>query len=159
MTSLGVGGGIFSSFPTTPWLGRARTRAFLSYVVARCWWRAFADFTWCMGAWPPPHPSIGSRTRATNCQYNFQFSIIISKFKCQTWISNGRSIHGRCLESYKWNFKCNLFQTLYYWNLFQRYLPLRYSIMFAYTTSDVYLTTRFKCWNLCIKYSWNYNYS
>jgi hypothetical protein len=35
------------------------------------------DFTWCMGAWPPPHPSIGSRTRATIRQYNVQFLTII----------------------------------------------------------------------------------
>jgi hypothetical protein len=64
-----------------------------------------ADFTWCMGAWPPPHPSIGSRTQATICQYSFQFLITISKSKCQIKISNGRSVRGRCSESYNWNFK------------------------------------------------------
>ncbi len=29
-------------------------------------------------------------------------------------------------------------------------------LMFAYTTSDVYLTLRFKFWHLSIKFSWNY---
>ncbi len=48
------------------------------------------DFTWCMVAWPPPHPSIGSRTRATICQYNFQFSNYNFKwFECKIKVSNG----------------------------------------------------------------------
>ncbi len=78
MTSLGVGGGILSSFPSTPRLGRARTHASFDLRVRGDGGMQHADFTWCMGAWPPPHPLIGSRTRATIRQYNFQFSIIIS---------------------------------------------------------------------------------
>ncbi len=62
----------------TPRLGRVLTRASFGLCVSRYWWRAARDITWCMGAWPPPHPSIGSRTRATSRQYNFQFLIIIS---------------------------------------------------------------------------------
>ncbi len=47
-------------------------------------------FTWCMGAWTPPYPSIGSRTRATICQYNVQFSNYNFKlFECQIKVSNG----------------------------------------------------------------------
>ncbi len=44
------------------------------------------DFTWCMGAWPPPHPSIGSRTRATICQNNFNYHSVF-KSKRQNRIS------------------------------------------------------------------------
>ncbi len=50
----------------------------LAYVPRGVGGMQLADFTWCMGAWPPPYPSIGSCTRATIRQYNFQFSIIIS---------------------------------------------------------------------------------
>ncbi len=80
--------GVFSSISPTPRLGRACTRA--SFLPT--WSRGIggvqlADFTWCMGAWPPPHPSIGSRTRATICQYNFNYHLIF-KSKCQIKISN-----------------------------------------------------------------------
>ena len=81
MTSLGVGGGVIKpSLSPTPPLTWSCTYARL-FLPA--WSRGnggvqLDDFTWCMGAWPPPHPSIGSRTRATIRQYNFQFLTIIS---------------------------------------------------------------------------------
>jgi hypothetical protein len=79
MTSLGVGGGFIKpSLSPTPRLGRARARLFLPTWSRGNGGVQLVDFTWCMGAWPPPHQSIGSRTRATIRQYNFQFLIIIS---------------------------------------------------------------------------------
>ncbi len=56
----------------------------LAYVSRGVGGVQHADLTWCMGAWPPPHPSIGSRTRATIRQYNFQFSVIISNLNVKS---------------------------------------------------------------------------
>ncbi len=73
-----------------------------------------ADFTWCMGAWPPPHPSIGSRTRATICQYNFNYHFNF-KFKCQFKNFKHRSARGRVQNHINGISKCNyFFHTLYY---------------------------------------------
>jgi hypothetical protein len=73
MTSLGVGGGILSSFLPPPDLVMYARVPLLAYVSSGVGGVQHADLTWCMRAWPSPHPSI-----ATIRQYNFQFSIIIS---------------------------------------------------------------------------------
>jgi hypothetical protein len=142
MTSLVVGGGILLLPPHPPTGSCTYVRLFWPTWSHGVGGVQLVDFTWCKGAWPPPHPSIGSPTRATICQYNFQFSIIFSKFKCQIKISNSRSVRGRCSESYKWNFKL-LFISNTLLLKFISTVTSSYVLMFAYTTSDVYLTRRF----------------
>ncbi len=71
--------GVFSSIPPTPRLGHARMCAFWpmwSRGVGRVACNALTSLGE-RGPGPPPHPSIGSRTRAIICQYKFQFSVII----------------------------------------------------------------------------------
>ncbi len=138
MTSLGVGGGIFSSFPPTPRLGRACTRASFCLrgraVLVAC--NSLTSFV----AWGPGLPPIHRLGHSRALPFANTILIIIlisnlnvnSKFQTQigTWASS---------ESYKWNFKMLFFsQTLYYWNLYNGIFLI--GITFAYTTSDVYLT-------------------
>jgi hypothetical protein len=75
MTSLGVGGGILSSFLPTPRLGRACTCASFGLCARSVGGVQHADYIWCMGAWPPP-PSIDWVGHA---RYHspIQFSILI----------------------------------------------------------------------------------
>ncbi len=138
MTSLGVGGGIFYSFPPTPRLGRARTRA--SFCL-----RGRAVLVACnslssLGAWGPGLHPIHRLGRARALPFANTISNIIlisnlnvnSKFQTQigTWA---------CSEHINGISKCYFFpQTLYYWNLYNGIFLI--GIMFAYTTSDVYLT-------------------
>ncbi len=77
MTSLGVAGGFISPhLPHPPTWSCTYARLFLSTWSRGIGGVQLADFTWCMGAWPLPHPSIGSRTRATICQNNFNYHLI-----------------------------------------------------------------------------------
>jgi hypothetical protein len=138
MTSLGVGGGVIKpSLSPTP-------RLIWSCTYARLFLPAWSrgnggvqldDFTWCMGAWPPPHPSIGSRTRATIRQYNFQFLIIISNLNVKIDFQSK-------LCPYTWAVQTSN-QILIFKLKFQYYGSspgyfLR--LMFVYTTRDIYLT-------------------
>jgi hypothetical protein len=84
-----------------------------------------------LGVWGPglpPHPSIGSRTRATICQYNFQFSIMISNLNVKLEFQTADRHVGYVQNHITGTSKCNLFQTLYHWHLFQLHLSHRYYV-------------------------------
>jgi hypothetical protein len=105
MTSLGVGGGIFFSFPPPPRLGRASTRAFFglrggAVLVACNSWTS-------LGVRGPGLPPYIDWVVHARYHLPIQFSILNYnfKFKCQIKSSNGRSVRGQCSESYNWNFK------------------------------------------------------
>ncbi len=82
-----VGGGILSSFPPTPRLGRVRMRASFGLRVSRCWWHAARWPHLVQGGLASP-PSIDWVAHA---RYHapIQFSILNYNFKskCQNRIS------------------------------------------------------------------------
>ncbi len=121
-------GYIFLLSPPPPDLVVHVRAPLLAYVSRGVGGVQLADFTWCMGAWLPPHPSIVSRTRATLCKYNFQFSIIISNLNVKSEFQTAERHVGDVQNHITGISKCNLFQTLYHWNLFQRHLPHRYYV-------------------------------
>jgi hypothetical protein len=83
-TSLGVGGGIFSSFPPTPRLGHARMHAFFDLRVSRCWWRAARWLHLVPGGLASP-PSIDWVAHARyHLPIQFSFSIIISNLNVKS---------------------------------------------------------------------------
>ncbi len=124
-------------WPSSHWLGHARTlpSAHLKLnIQCKETWRAW--HTWRgRGSLPvPPCPPTGS---CTNMHYRptwvwrdverpRSMTIAISKIKFQTSIFEIICILRNC----------------FHW------------LLFAYTTSNVYLTLRFKYWNLSIKFSW-----
>ncbi len=92
------GRGYIILLPPTPRLGRARTRTSFGLRACSVGRVQHADFIWCMGAWPPPHPLIGSRTCATIHQYNFQFSIVISNLNVKSEFQTA----GRWVGAWSW---------------------------------------------------------
>jgi hypothetical protein len=70
-------------------------------------------------------PSAEPCMHATICPHNHQYSIII-QIKFQTYTYFEIIINGNFLR-----------------------------LMFVYTTSNIYLTPRFKFWNLLVKFLWN----
>ncbi len=158
-------------FPPSPHLrlGHAGTRASFGLrgraVLVAC------NSLTSLAVWGPGLPPIHRWGRAhalpfANTIFNSQVSFKKIFLNVEIKISNGRSVHGRCSESYYWNFKKQfildtlLLKFISYWNLFHIEIYFNgiflIGIVFTYTTSNVYLTIRFNYWNLCIKYSWNY---
>jgi hypothetical protein len=96
-----------------------------------------------MSSVPPPPPRL-CRARTRAC------------WPTCAWERQTHTVHGRwsraesskeSIAISKLNFKDIYFKIFLNGNFLR--------LMFAYTTSDVYLTLRFKFWNLCIKFSWN----
>ncbi len=138
------GRGLFAFSSPTPRLGCARTRASFG-LSGRAVLVACNSWT-SLGVWGPGLPPI----HRLGCARALPFANTI--FNSQIIISNYLNVKSRfqmavCSESFTVteSSNCNLSQTL----IFEIYLNLKFistisliGIMFAYTTSDVYLTIR-----------------